>query len=208
MTEASLTGWDAVMDGLHTDGLHIGGHLHKSPGRAAFAPSVHAGTANPALGRWQNALPDALYLSMGADSLSMQGLRPGESIWQMFGQAEVDLFASVESTHCLLWFSLNPPALLGLDAMVQTWPMLHLYAFPLIAPLPGALARVILVAPFWPARVWFADFVYFLKGSPWEILTRRLCHRFEGQSFTPGQRSGNFGFGPLVVPAHIFWSLN
>jgi len=44
----------------------------------------------------------------------------------------------------------------------------------------GVLVRVhqeglqlILVALFWPARVWFADLVSLLEGSPWEILNRR-----------------------------------
>ncbi|KAK3542105.1 hypothetical protein QTP86_014357, partial [Hemibagrus guttatus] len=32
--------------------------------------------------------------------------------------------------HCPLWYSLSHPAPLGLDALVQTWQRLHLYAFP------------------------------------------------------------------------------
>ncbi len=44
-----------------------------------------------------------------------------------FGQAQVDLFASRETSHCPLWFSLTHPAPLGLDEMVQTWPRLRLY---------------------------------------------------------------------------------
>ncbi len=46
-----------------------------------------------------------------------------------FGQAQVDLFVSRETSHCPLWFSLTHSAPLGLDAMVQTWPRLRLYAF-------------------------------------------------------------------------------
>ncbi len=38
------------------------------------------------------------------------------------------LFASREKSHCPLWFSLTHLAPLGLDAMVQTWPRLHLYS--------------------------------------------------------------------------------
>ncbi len=63
-------------------------------------------------------------------------------IWREFGQAKVDLFASWETSHCPLWFSLTHPAPRGLDAMVQMWPRLHLYAFPSIALLPGVLERV------------------------------------------------------------------
>ncbi len=98
--------------------------------RAAYIPGVH---------------------NIGADILSRQGLRPGELrfhpevvelIWREFGQAQVDLFASWETSHCPLWFSLTHPAPLGLDAMVQMWPRLRLYAFPSIALLPGVLERV------------------------------------------------------------------
>ncbi len=65
------------------------------------------------------------YLNMGADILSRQGPRTGEwmlhpevvkQVWRVFGQAQVDLFAT---SHCPLWFSLTHPAPLGLDAMVQ-----------------------------------------------------------------------------------------
>ncbi|MCI4385511.1 hypothetical protein PGIGA_G00051370, partial [Pangasianodon gigas] len=78
------------------------------------------------------------HLNMGADILSRQGPKPGEwrlhpdvvkQIWRVFGQAQVDLFATQETSHCPLWFSLTHPAPLGLDAMVQTWPRLRLYAF-------------------------------------------------------------------------------
>ncbi len=60
--------------------------------RAAYIPGVH---------------------NVGADILSRQGLRPGEwwlhpevvkLIWREFGQAQVDLFASHETSHCPLCF--------------------------------------------------------------------------------------------------------
>ncbi len=43
---------------------------------------------------------------------------------------EVDLFATRQTSHCPLWLSLTHPALLALDAMVQTWQRLYLSAFP------------------------------------------------------------------------------
>ncbi len=79
------------------------------------------------------------YLNQGADILLRQGLRPGEwmlhtevmkQIWKKFGRAQVDLFASRETSQCPLWFSLTHPAPLGLDAMVQIRLRLRLYAFP------------------------------------------------------------------------------
>ncbi len=122
---------------------------------------------------------------------------------------EVDLFTSRETTHCPLWFSLMHPAPLGLDAMVQTWPRLRLYAFPPIALLPGVLERVrkdgsiagshslLLVAPFWPARVWFSDIMSLLAGQPWQIPLRRdLLSQAGGTIFTLGQSCGNCGSGP------------
>ncbi|KAA0701345.1 hypothetical protein E1301_Tti024361 [Triplophysa tibetana] len=139
--------------------------------------------------------------NVGADMLSRQGLRPGEwrlhpevvkQIWERFGQAEIDLFASQETSHCPLWFSIFPPAPLGVDALVQTWPRRRLYAFPPIALLPQVLERVrqegirlLLIAPYWPARVWFSDLLMLLEGQPWEIPLRQdlltqargtICH--------------------------------
>ncbi len=142
------------------------------------------------------------HLNVGADILSRQGPRPGEwrlhpevvkQICRVFGQAQVDLFVTRQTSHCPLWYSLTHPAPLGLDAMVQTWPRLRLYAFPPIALLPGVLERVrrdgvrlLLVAPFWPGRVWFSDLISLLDGSPWEISVRRdLLSQAEGMIFHP-----------------------
>ncbi len=78
------------------------------------------------------------------------------------------------------WFFLTLPAPLGLDAMVQTWPRLRLYAFPPIALLLGVLERVgrdrvrlLLVVPYWPGQPWFADLVALLEDCPWEIPVQR-----------------------------------
>ncbi len=63
--------------------------------------------------------------NLAADFLPRQKLRPGEwmlnrqtvaQIWDLFGKAEVDLFASQESSQCPLWFSLSSLATLGIDA--------------------------------------------------------------------------------------------
>ncbi|KAI2650153.1 ORF V: Enzymatic polyprotein [Labeo rohita] len=178
--EASLTGWGAIMSGGPAHGLWSGCHLtwhinclemlavfqvlkyflpdlrghhvlvrtdntvvvsyinHQS---SSYSWASQSGTRRPA-GEWASA-PEVV-----------------ELIWSQFGQAQVDLFATQETSQCPLWFSLSHPAPLGLDAMVQTWARLRLYAFPLIALLPGVLERVcwdgislLLVAPFRPGRV-------------------------------------------------------
>ncbi len=62
------------------------------------------------------------HLNVGADILSRQGPRPGEwrlhpevvkQILRVFGQAQVDLFATHQTSHCPLWYSLTHPAPLG-----------------------------------------------------------------------------------------------
>ncbi len=90
------------------------------------------------------------------------------------------LFASQETSHCPLWFSLTNPAPPRLDAMVQTWPRLSLYAFPPIALLPGVLERahwdqvlLLFIAPWWLGRVWFPDIISLLDGPPLELPIRR-----------------------------------
>ncbi len=103
-------------------------------------------------------------LNLAADFLSRQKLRPGEwmlnrqtisQIWDLFGKAEVDLFASQESSQCPLWFSLSFPMTLGIDAFAHPWPNVSLYACPPIKLIPAVLcrvkvssARLLLIAPY------------------------------------------------------------
>ena len=75
-----------------------------------------------------------------ADYLSRQRLPPGEwrlhpqvvqMMWDWYGEAQVNLFASEYTTHRPLWFSLaETSAPLGIDALANTWPKGLLYAFP------------------------------------------------------------------------------
>ncbi len=45
---------------------------------------------------------------------------------------------------------------------------------------------LLLVAPFWPGRVWFSDLISLLDGSPWEIPVRRdLLSQVEGMILHP-----------------------
>ncbi len=105
-----------------------------------------------------------------ADELSRAAL-PGEwrlhpqavqLIWGRFGAAQVDLFASPETTHCQEFYSLTE-ATLGTDALAHSWPRgLRKYAFPPVSLLAQTLCKiredeeqVLLVAPYWPNRTWF-----------------------------------------------------
>ncbi|XP_043116738.1 LOW QUALITY PROTEIN: uncharacterized protein LOC122360307, partial [Puntigrus tetrazona] len=229
-TDASLTGWGAVLNGRPAHGLwsdhHQKWHINLLEMLAVFRALKHflpdlkghhvlVHTDNTAVvsyinhqgglrSRPLNKLAHQIlvwsqdkicslrvtyipgHLNTGADTLSRQGLRPGEwmlhpdvvkQIWSRFYQVEV--FASRGNAQCPLWFSLVHPAPLGLDAMSQAWPRRRLYAFPPIALLPEVLARVrqdgirlLLVAPFWPGRVWFTDLIGLVDGHPWEIPLR------------------------------------
>ncbi len=77
-------------------------------------PLVQAGTPDPCVVPGQTPLaessshPWASQCSMGEDILSRQGPRPGEfiihlevvkQIWRVFGQAQVDLFATQETSQ-------------------------------------------------------------------------------------------------------------
>ncbi len=121
---------------------HIGGLLLKSPGGLRSRPLCKLACQILLWSQGKLLSLRATYISgvhnVGADILSRQGLRPGEwrlhpevveLIWKEFGQAQVDLFASQETSHCPLWFSLTHPAPLGLDAMVQMWPELSSVCF-------------------------------------------------------------------------------
>lgn len=88
-------------------------------------------------------------------------------IWDCFGRAEVDLFASRANTHCPLFFSMTDSnAPLGMDALAHPWPNTFLYAFPPVEMILPVLESVrqqglslILVAPRWPAKSWYAEII-------------------------------------------------
>ncbi|XP_058865945.1 uncharacterized protein LOC131708048 [Acipenser ruthenus] len=128
-------------------------------------------------------------VNLAADLLSRRGPHPSEwrlhpqtveCIWERFGKAQVDLFTSAETTHCPLWYTLcHSGGPLGVDTLAHVWPKAFLYAFPPIPLLPAFLekvwsekASVLLVAPRWPRRIWFATLCQMLDGQPWEIPLR------------------------------------
>ena len=138
-----------------------------------------------------------------ADLLSRGRPPPGEwrlnpsvvlEVWERFGRAEVDLFASEASTHCPQWFSLSEPSSpLGQDALAHPWPRGLLYAFPPLPLLTLTLHRiatdghtVLLVAPYWPGRVWFPRIQHLLNGTPWPLPSSRdLLSQVGGRLWHP-----------------------
>lgn len=127
-------------------------------------------------------------LNCGADMLSRDGIVHGEwrlhpqtinMIWNLFGKAEIDLFASQENTHCPLYFSLTASPLGG-DALSSRWPKGRKYGFPPVKLMPLVLQKIreercalILVAPKWPNQPWFPELVNMSRLPPWRIPPRR-----------------------------------
>ncbi len=88
-------------------------------------------------------------LNRTADELS-RAAHPGEwrlhpqtvqLIWRRFGLAQVDLFASLETSHYQLFYSLTDGTL-GTDALAHSWPRgLRKYAFPPVSLLAQTLCK-------------------------------------------------------------------
>ncbi|KAK0155754.1 hypothetical protein N1851_001747 [Merluccius polli] len=96
---------------------------------------------------------------------------------------------SEASTHCQLWFSLRETTSpLRQDALAYLWPSSLLYAFPPIPLIWQTLHRVqqgnhrlLLLAPYWPGRLWFPRLYRLLNGEPWALPKRRdLLSQLEG----------------------------
>ncbi|XP_075340396.1 uncharacterized protein LOC142399558 [Odontesthes bonariensis] len=150
-----------------------------------------------------------------ADMLSRTGPLPGEwrlhtdvvnQIWMRYRVAQVDLFASAETTHCPEWFSLRGQGgSLGLDALSKEWPIGLLYAFPPLPLIPQVLQRikegqhtVLLVAPRWPARPWFSDLLQLLQGQPWRLPSRAdLLSQADGKVWHPNPAALRLWVWPL-----------
>lgn len=156
-----------------------------------------------------------------ADFLSRQTLLPGEwtlhpevvsHIWDTYGRAEVDLFASRAAHHCPLWFSLIDSACpLGRDALAHDWPRVLLYAFPPIPLIYQTLLRVqegghslLLVAPFWPARIWFPLLHRLCCSSPMRLPSRPdLLSQLGGRVLHPQPSRLQLWVWPLRGPSRL-----
>ncbi len=105
----------------------------------------------------------------------------GPADLQRFGLAQVDLFASLETSHCQLFYSLTEGTLGTADALAHSWPRgLRKYAFPPVSLLAQTLCKVreeeeqiLLVAPYWPTRTWFPELMLLVTAPPWQIPLRR-----------------------------------
>ncbi len=130
-----------------------------------------------------------------------------DQIWERFGVAQVDLFASQESTQYPLWFSLSHPTSLGIDVLAHPWPDMNLYDFPLVKLIPAVLCRVkthgvglLLVAPFWPSQMWFSELCSLMEGDPWEIpVSKHLPCQLQGRIWHPRLEIWKLWVWPIIA---------
>ncbi|KAE8291435.1 hypothetical protein D5F01_LYC11040 [Larimichthys crocea] len=134
-----------------------------------------------------------------------------QMVWERFGRVDVDLFASVASAHCPLWFSLSEPTSpLGQDALAHFWPDRLLYTFPPVPLLLLTLHRiarsshsVLLVAPFWPGRIWFPLLHRLLNGVLWPLpLNQDLLSQLGGSIWHPHPQRLQLHVWPLKGQTH------
>ena len=117
------------------------------------------------------------------DLLSRKEIRSGErvlkssvmnSLFALWGQPMIDLFATQENKKAMLFCSWIPSQhAIALDALSVAWENMHAYAFPLIQLIHRVLCHmkqyhctVILIAPCWPHQQWFPILLSLLIANP------------------------------------------
>ena len=141
-----------------------------------------------------------------ADFLSRTTVDPGEwslhpevfeAICLRWGIPDVDLMASKFNHKVPAYLSrARDPGACGADALVLPWRgFARPYIFPPIPLLPKVLRKiaaegvsVILVAPDWPRRSWYADLMLLLADAPWPLPAREDLLS-QGPIFHPRLRS-------------------
>ncbi len=173
-------------------GQYCGRCIHQPSRRSALPSRVATRPPSPPLESEASEVASRhscpCVLNRVAEDLSRAAL-PGEwqlhpqvvqLIWGEFGEAQVDLFASLGTSHCQLFYSLSEGTL-GTDALAHSWPRgLRKYAFPPVSLLAQTLCkvredeeRVLLVAPYWPNRTWFPELMLLATAPPWLVPLRK-----------------------------------
>lgn len=128
------------------------------------------------------------HLNTLADQLSRVKIQPTEwslnnqvtqSLFQIWGDPQIDLFASVLNHKAPMFCSWQPHfKAIATDALSISWNRMIAYAFPPICLIPKVLehmtkfnCQIILIAPQWPRRLWYNKMLQMLIDFP-----RRLPH--------------------------------
>ncbi len=133
-----------------------------------------------------------------------------QRIWEIFGRARVDLFASKDNSHCPILFTRST------DALAHECPSLLLYAFPPVALLPQVFRRVreqwhklILIASLWRNQPWVLELFQLLKAAPWSIPLRRdLLSQANGTICHPRPELWALHVWPLDGSLSSSWSMS
>lgn len=132
--------------------------------------------------------------NLRADFLSRQTIHQGDwcldkeiflKIVGLWGEPEIDLFATKKNRQVRNFCSLNPADHpWAIDAFSVRWAWGLAYAFPPLSLIPRVLrkvredqARVILIAPFWPRRAWFSLLRTLSESDPWVLPSENLLHQ-------------------------------
>ncbi len=93
-----------------------------------------------------------------------------QTIWEVFGRARVDLFASKDNSHCPIFFIIAR----------MPWPTSGPVFRSMLSPQSQVLRRVreqwhklILIAPLWRNQPWVSELFQLLEAVPWPIPLRR-----------------------------------
>ena len=140
-----------------------------------------------------NVLADSL--SWGSQVLASEWTLCWYVCYELFRcwPVKIDLFATSLNHRLPVYFSpMVDPQLAGTDAMLQPWNNIQAYAFPPFGLIPRVLSKVglsrnlevTLVAPVWPLKPWFPDFlellveVQFLQPMQRDLLRQPHFHHF------------------------------
>ena len=185
--EKGLLHFQSSLRGSTVDNSTAVAYLYKSGGaRSLFLNEIaqrilrwselHAITLAPQfIPGSRNVLADSLsrpHQSLGSEwTLHRDVFRDLRLQWPVM----VDLFATSANHRCSVYFSpFRDPQAAGTDAFLQSWDELQAYAFPLWSVIPRVLAKLCasrgtfltLVAPYWPQRPWFPEFLDLAVAPP------------------------------------------
>ncbi len=207
-------------------GQHCDRCVHQPPRRSTLPSHVATRPPSPPLESEASEVASRRSCPRRAQSCSRRALtsaRPsgrmatpprGPADWRRFGDAQVDLFASPDTSHCQLFFSLSEGTL-GTDALACSWPRgLRKYAFPPVSLLAQTLCKVredeeqvLLVAPYWPNRTWFQNWCSSRQPLLGKFLWGGIYFLREGApSGTRAQTCGISTYGPWTGRGGSKWA--